>query len=30
LAWHMKSLIRLWCSAAFWKYLWRFKMVNDC
>lgn len=27
LAWHMRSLLRLWLSAAFWRYVWRFKIA---
>lgn len=26
LAWHISSLLRLWLSAAFWRYVWRFKI----
>lgn len=26
LAWHVRSLFRLWLSAAFWIYVWRFKI----
>jgi N-acetylglucosaminyl-diphospho-decaprenol L-rhamnosyltransferase len=27
LAWHVRSLLRLWLSAAFWRYMWRFKIA---
>lgn len=28
LAWHTRSLLRLWLSAAFWRYVWRFKIFS--
>ena len=27
LAWHVRSLLRLWLSAAFWRYVWQFKIA---
>lgn len=27
LAWHLRSLLRLWLSAAFWRYVWQFRIA---